>query len=280
MILGLISDNDMKENKLLKTAHQSFKKLLNIGRKNSGATMIVAIVIMAILVVFTFSLTLVAYTLYSSQNKNVASTRCAEAANTLSKAIGDELTHFDVAEDEYPEYDSHIYQYVRYNICQDNVTWPYYDIHESTNHDKDSAFRYFELTYPSGKQAYDEDGNKIEGKTVEYVEGLPRKTIVCMYWMLPDGVSVPCAKTDLTSREGIRLVVEVTCEVASQSYTVHDEYELKVSEYNLVTNISDRSRHNHLFSTDMLESNSINPAGFVKTELYENEKWEWEKSYQ
>ena len=68
------------------------RKNNNLTSNNKGASMIVAIIIMGILIVFTFSLMLVAYTLYASQTKNIASMKCSESANTLSQAIEDELS--------------------------------------------------------------------------------------------------------------------------------------------------------------------------------------------
>ena len=268
----------------IKISETSYRKNKN-SRRNSlvndlGATMIVAIVIMAILIVFTFSLILIAYSLYASQNKNVASMKCSEAANTLSTALGDELTYVDDANNRYPEFDSYLYKYIRFNICQDDKTWPYYDPRESTGHDKASAYRYFDLMYYNNKQAYDENMNKIDGKKVDSVEGLPGKTTVCIYWMLPEGMDpalVPNAKTGLTNKKGIRLVVEVTCEVASQSYTVENEYVLQTPSYDVMTNSKDRNRHNHLFST-ALSDTSVNPLGLVITDYDDMEKWTWVRS--
>ena len=273
---------DMRMNKMIiKTSYQSEKKSRHgCIRDDSGATMIVAIVIMTILIVFTFSLTLIAYTLYASQNKNIASMRCSEAANTLSKALGDELTYQNDAENRYPEFDSYLYKYIRFNILQDNKTWPYYDPQESAGHDKASAYRYFDLMYYNNKQAYDENMNKKDGETVDSVEGLPGKTTVCVYWMLPEGVdpaSVPCAKSDLTSKKGVRLVIEVTCEVASQSYTVEREYVLETLTYQILTNSKDRNRYNYLFNTELGKS-SLNPLGLVQGDYEISEKWVWNES--
>ena len=67
-------------------------------RNNKGATMVVCIMIMAVLIIFTFAVTLAAYTLYASQNKNIASMRCSEAANSLSAALDEELQDPDAAQ--------------------------------------------------------------------------------------------------------------------------------------------------------------------------------------
>ena len=133
------------------------KELNNVSKRNNkGATMIVAIVIMGILIVFTFSLTLVAYTYYASQNKNVASLRCSEAANSFSLALEDELT-YEYKDGEgnvirCPEYDSYLYKYLRYNLFQEETFWPYYG--SGDGHDMSYASRKFQLKYNSREQVW------------------------------------------------------------------------------------------------------------------------------
>ena len=94
----------------MKNAHSQMKKSSYLN--NKGVTMITAIIIMTILIVFTFALTLIAYTLYAPQNKNVASMRCSEAANTLSAALEEELTYVDDDNGHCPEIDSNLYRYI------------------------------------------------------------------------------------------------------------------------------------------------------------------------
>lgn len=252
------------------------KKKLHISsykkHKSKGMSMIVAIVLMMVLIVFTFSLTLVAYTLYSSQAKNVASMRCSEAANTLSKSLEQELMFSSEQANRFPE-DSYLYDYIRYNICQDDVTWPYYAGENVQDHDRAAACRYFDLTYNNKKTVYDEEGNPKKKKdedgqdtdqdeTVSSVEGLPGRTEVCIYWMLPEKSEI----TDYSgivgkdymssSRDGIRLFIEVTCESGGQSYTVTREYELETDYYG-----ADRysvSRCNYLRS--LYNDSSVNPT--------------------
>lgn len=260
-------------------------------RNSKGATLIMAIIIMTILIVFTFSLTLIAYTLYASQNKNISSMKCAEAANTLSVALSKELTYEYVDKDnaeknKFPETESYLYRYLRYNICQDDQTWPYYVSDSIAGHDKDSAYRYFDLKYNTAKKIYDDNGNDT-GKTVENVEGLPGKTTVCIYWMLPKGTDYSNGLTmkdkPKADRQGIRLFVEVTCEAGNQSYTVKNEYELKIDNYDITKSV-DKSRYNYLKNSAMVEDglvNPVNPLGLVMSEnasedeLFNKEKWEW-----
>ena len=269
------------------------------GESNRGASLILAIIIIMILIVFTFSLMLIAYTLYASQNKNISSLKCSEAANSLSVALDDELTYEDETNNIYPEIESYLYRYIRYNICQDDKTWPYYVDDNKIGHDKKAAYRYFNLKFNSSKPVYDSDGNVIKKKdsegndtdanqTLDSVEGLPGNTTVCIYWKLPKGVdpdSVGTVKEDFKSidkRKGIRLFIEVTSESASQSYTVKREYKLDIEDYNM-TNAEDKLRFNYLKKAGVVDEPSVNPLNLkmsdgtngVEDDLYYGEKWTW-----
>ena len=239
---------------------------------NKGATMMVAIIIMSILVVFCFALMLVAYTYYASQNKNVASIRCAEAANSLSLAIKDELTYTSNDGEVYPEKSSHLYKYIRYNLYRDGrssvgATWPYY-APSKNGHNDEYAFRYFDLKYNSTKYPTG-------------VEGLPGKTLVCIYWELPETPNLDedglFSENYNADRNGTRLIVEVTCEMASQTYTVKSEYELTVGEY------SDEEATKKSKLSNAHTDSSVNPLGYslpvgikpATDVLSKNEKWVW-----
>ena len=246
---------------------------------NKGITMVVAIIIMAILVIFTFSLTLIAYTLYASQNKNVASMRCAEAANSLSVALENELRYVNESEDIYPEKDSYLYRYLRYNLCQDNVTWPYYISDNVNGHDKTAAYRYFDLRYNVEKKqnVIPANGSTSSEEAVDGIEGLPGRTIVCIYWKLPDNTTVTkeqTAKENLKNKDGLKLYIEVTCEAANQSYTVTKEYILKTSSYTAFE--ADKS---NVLSHSLTHDGNIftNPCNFVEGDIKPTEKWEWKK---
>jgi len=248
-------------------------------RLNQGTAMIVAIIIMSILMIFTFSLTLVAYTLYASQNKNIASMRCSEAANTLSLALEDELTYDkEVAKD--PVYESYLYNYLRYNLCQAS-TWPYYNPNED-GHTEEYAFRYFELKYNSKKPSYDEDGNAIENanhtpKYLDGIEGMPGRTEVCIYWMLPDGVETTDNLSGSgESRQGVRLFIEITSESANQSYTVKSEYVLNVLYYDML-NLPSSTKQTYLVSETLYNDDAVNPQHIDPENINSNEEWKWKK---
>ncbi|GEM_PF-205584 len=239
------------------------KKLNSLKIKNrKGAAMIVAIIIMGILIVFTFSLMLVAYTLYSSQTKNIASMKCSESANTLSIALKDELN------DENAALRSHLYQYVRYNICQE--TWPNY-----TGNNEAEAFRYFSLKY---------NANDSTHGGYSSVEGFPGSIKVCMYWMLPDesqyymensGITKKFSEVSDLNHNGVRLFVEVTSESANQSYTVKQKYVLEKSTYSN----KEAGVQGVLFGSSVMGDKSINPYGKVQQDIFFNEKWSWTPVY-
>lgn len=247
--------------------------------------MIVAIIIMTILIVFTFSLILVAYTLYASQNKNVASLRCSEAANTLSVALKDELTYEDLTTERYPEADSYLYRYIRCNICHEE-TWPYYvSDADTTGHNKASACRYFSLRYNPEKEVCDENGKSIKTpdesgnpttQKINGVEGYPGKADVCIYWMLPDGVELDEDDSlENISKDGIRLFIEVTCESANQSYTAKKEYVLKVEDYDLLNSIDRTDSDRYSILRTKINDSAVNPIGYTEEQLGVTEKWIW-----
>ena len=207
-----------------------FGKSNKVSReKNRGAAMMLAIVIIGIILVFTFSLLLVSYTLYASQNKKVSSVRCSEAANSLSVALEEELDNPDAY--KY----SALYKYLRCNALQGTRTWPYYDP-ETPGHGRDEAFRYFDLRTNSN---YDK------------VEGFPGSIKLCIYWTPKDDDAI---KDKLLTksfeelgadRSGAEIHIEIIAESGSQTYTVTNTYEVKMStieatsdEGNAIANMS------------------------------------------
>ncbi len=235
-------------------------KQLNKRKKdNKGVTMMAAIVIMTIMIIFSFALILAAYTYYSSQNKNVASMRCAEAATSLSLAIEKELTYKSSDGTIYPERNSHLYKYLRYNLFQ-NGQWPYYAPSVS-GHDSTYACRYYNLKYNSAK--YDEG-----------IEGMPGNTSLCMYWIAKDN-NYDYDHATRSDRDGVIMVIEVTCETAGQSYTVKSEYELETSEYGS----EDGMQLAYIRSAQ--NDKSVNPLGnsavsiFPALSVDPSERWTW-----
>ena len=213
------------------------------GRKGKkiddrGVAMMVCITIIAILMIFCFSLLAVSYNLYSSQNNSMQADKNAEAAKSLSMAIREELT----ADSE----DSLLCKYLRYNIITgfdtaknpDKVmpSWPDYKP-GSANHEAADAKRYFKL-------------NKSDSVSIN---GFPSNTEVCMWWTAPE-----------SEEEKAHLFVEVECRSGSQSYVVCSEYELwQVG-----------GKNNAIVSTYPTTSTqgAINPA---KNSIDRRYKWRW-----
>lgn len=226
--------------------------------------MMLTIVLIAVLMVFIFSLILVSYNLYASQNKNLASARNTEAADSLAEAMLEELTAPDASTT------SNTWKYLRANIAYtplpsspdpDWADWPYYDPQDTTgNHNEAAAFRYF----------------NVERNTA--MEGFPAEMTVCMYWTLPDGKSESDLMQDIQSgdiaaRKGIRLYVETIATTASQTYKVVDVYKLKIHETTDVERIALKK---------IFDNQTYNPADHyvgTDTEAHivaaKKEKWKW-----
>lgn len=177
-----------------------------------GVAMMVCITIIAILMIFCFSLLAVSYSLYSSQNNSMQEEKNSEAAKSLDLALREELTSGSE--------DSFLNKYLRFNIVagQDALvntkgeTWPHYDP-DLAEHDASYAKRYFTL-------------EKTDGVSIN---GFPSRTSVCMWWTLD--------KAENDENEIVHLFVETECVSGSQSYVITSEYELsersgKPSTYN------------------------------------------------
>ena len=234
----------------------------NIVRKkqyNKGAAMVVSIIIIAVLMIFAFSLILISYNLYAAQNKNLATMRNMEAANSLSIALQYEITEEDAWKN------SNLWNYVRFNMFDvDNpvTSWSYYSSKKEgetgyeVGHDKDTVARVFMLDSNSG------------------VEGLPAETTVKMYWSFPEGVSaseyqlVTDPETKMELKNGARLYVEIQCNTASQSYKVTDIYKLDIEEMIVP---DDNAKQVQLDA----ESARYMTEDEYNTRINRNEKWTW-----
>lgn len=242
---------------------------MNSLSDNRGAAMMVAVVIIGILMVFVFSLLLVSYTLYASQNKKVASRRNSEAANSLAIAMKNEL------EDEEAYKRSDLWKYLRCNIAQE--TWPYY-APGVDGHGESEAFRYFNLDYYLSSKYFGElenegdgesqDGNRSEKTKDNLLDGFPAEVQLCLYWMLPDGVNPEDVQNlNELSHNGIKLFMEIRCNTASQSYICTNIYNLKISSADSRT----QSALNIIQGKD-----TYNPEHNTLDALKKSEKWTWE----
>ncbi len=221
----------------------------NMKKDNRGVAMMVCITIIAILMIFCFSLLAVSYNLYSSQNNAMQADKNAEAAKSLSMAIREELT----AEKEDSE--SYLCKYLRYNIVAGHDvsanavnggtedTWPYYDpeAQEESGHDKKAARRYFKL-------------HKSDSASIN---GFPSNTELCIWWTQK-------APEDEYEAEKIHLFVEVECRSGSQSYVICSEYELL--EYEL------KDGKKSVFPAVSGQTKGVNHAG---NRINTNYVWKW-----
>jgi len=203
---------------------------------NRGAAMMVAVVIIGILMVFVFSLLLVSYTLFASQNKKVAGRRNSEAVNSLSQALETELTN------EKAYMNSDLWKYLRCNLAQ-SATWPYYDPDDTSgDHGEEAAFRYFDLDYNYISKYFppSESGDEVVAKDT-LLDGFPGEVTLCVYWMLPENTPdnvKPVTIDDTFDADKIRLFVEINCNTASQSAMITNEYVLSTSILGTVDEVS------------------------------------------
>ena len=244
----------------------------NLIKGNRGAAMMIAIVIIGIIMVFAFSLLLVSYTLYASQNKKATSLRCSETANTLSVAIADELEDDDACKI------SAIWKYLRCNSLQGSNSWPYYEV-GAPGHGETEAFRYFDLNTNGNYKA---------------VEGFPGSVKLCIYWTVKDDKNVKqklqtqqFEQLSMTDRSGAVIHIEVIAESGSQTYTVDNAFEVAISE--IEANSSESKLIKSIAETKYPETNDYiyNPMDFktlyptdttassdlIDKPIFLNEKW-------
>ncbi len=224
----------------------------------------VAIVIIGIVIVFAFALLLVSYTFYASQNKNAASLRCSEAANTFSMALDDEL------EDPEAYKNSDLWKYLRCNILQDEKTWPYYESGVS-GHGRDEAYRVFDLRKNSN---YPE------------VDGFPGSMKLYIYWTVKDDEEVKTAlqtttfpELDIDKKSGAEIHIEIVAESGSQSYSVENVYKVTISQISTSDEISKtlkKTAETKYAGTGELIYNPMNLSTENDKEIILTEKWEFE----
>lgn len=221
----------------------------NRGYNQKGAAMIMTVIIIAIIMVFCFSLILVSYNLYASQNKNLASMRNTEASESLSHALDAELTDNDNISK------SPLWKYIRANVAYstdldsdpDWSDWPYYDPSATSGpHSEASAVREFALT-----------GNPD-------MQGVPADVRVYMYWMVPGDVSEFKDKLKIGGYpSGVRLHIKVVSKTANQTFESEEVYKLTVRK-------NDTEGQAILSSIDA----SCNPASHT---INTSEKWIWKR---
>ncbi|MBQ9608261.1 MAG: hypothetical protein IJV15_02315 [Lachnospiraceae bacterium] len=178
-------------------------------KDNRGSAMIVAIVVSIVVIAFTLSLLLVAYSLFSSNTKKVTQTQVKELAKSVSIEIENELTqpHFDSKEELLSEINNpkhYLWLYLRYNIVQ--LNWPYYDV-STAGHTEVYAYRYFDI-------------NVAGGDMTKYAT-MADEITVCMYW----------SDDDLSEKDETMLAVEVSVKKDTQSCIYTTYYDLSLADY-------------------------------------------------
>ena len=203
--------------------------------------MIVAIVVSMVVVVFSLSLLLVSYALFSSSVRRVTQNQCRELSKTISIEIEKELTtpvytSFEMQKQDVTDGKNLLWQYLRYNICQGN--WPYFESVGTTGHDEKAAYRYFTLAATGGD-------------TAKYA-AMADDISVCIYWE-NDG-------SYLTSKNDTVLCVKVICTKGDQTASMLSKYNLSCVEYENAESGVDSG------------NDIVNPS---KNDILKSEHWSW-----
>lgn len=174
-------------------------------RENAGATTIIVVCIMAVIMALSMGLFLTASVLTRNAARTLAGEQCKVLAVSFSNEVSQMLTTQEYAYDDMDAEEAgraenlsetSIWYYVKQSIS--DGSWPYYNEAEGGIHSRENAVRSFQMN-PSG--------------TVSEIADI----ILTLYW----------EKGDVENRPG-KLIVETTAMVKEQTCTVQDVYELKV----------------------------------------------------
>ncbi len=234
-------------------------------KKNRGAALMMTIILIGIILVFAFSLLLVSYTLYASQNKRAASMKCSEAGNSLSVALEDELTSSNAYKN------STLWKYIRCNALIDTQTWPYYDPDDTTgDHGEKEAFRYFDLVQNANYK--------------DPVEGLPGSTKLCIYWTPSDDTlnqlrsnTKGFDELSMAERDGAYLYIRIITESAGQTYVITNKYKVNISELDVVNNSDDKKMSDDIrkITTTTYGTSDDENKGYIYNPLKLSSTEEW-----
>lgn len=191
-------------------------------KNKDGSSLLIAIVIMMVVMLFSVTLLSASYSAYNSAVKQKNAEQCKILAQGISREIEGEITGFTEAElteietalaledpsdhtlvsleQKYP-----LWFYIRRNLWQND--WPYYDSDGlERGHSAKYADRYFTL-----------DGT---GENDEILDGVSIK----MYWNKP----TESENGNKAIRQTV-LVVEVTCQKEKQKSTITTNYNVTAS---------------------------------------------------
>lgn len=214
------------------------------GQKNQGSAMIVAVVVGVVLMVFSLSLLLLSYSLFSSVTSKSSQIQCRELAKSVNQRLKEELT--TTAYSSYDEQtqkagsENALWFYLRYNLWQNN--WPYYNEGE-LGHTETESYKYFTI--------------ETDGTTLN---GVADQILITMYWELNDGKKNPATITDKNCTD---LSIKITVEKGESSYTLQSSYSLSCgNEY------TDEAEN----TMESISNLSINPN---MNSIYKIERWTW-----
>lgn len=182
------------------------KKECDISRNNTGATTIVVICVMAVIMALSLGLFLTASVLLSTSGRTLASEQSRILAVSFSEEVEEMLTSdrylfgsLSAEEEGRAENTtgSSIWYYVKQSIT--DGSWPYYDEEDTVVHSRENAVRTFQI-------------NRAE--TVGEVADIS----LSMYW----------TREGNGNRPG-KLVVETTASSKEQSSSITDVYELDLT---------------------------------------------------
>lgn len=182
------------------------KKECNIGRDNTGATTIVVICVMAVIMALSLGLFLTASVLLSTSGRTLASEQSRILAVSFSEEVEEMLTSDRYAFGSLSAEEagraenttgSSIWYYVKQSIT--DGSWPYYDEDDTVVHSRENAVRTFQIS---------RDGTVGEVVDIR----------LSMYW----------TREGNGNRPG-RLVVETTAVSKEQSCSITDVYELDLT---------------------------------------------------
>ncbi len=175
-------------------------------KKNAGVTTILVVCAMAIIMTLSLGLFLTASVLMKTAEKSSAMQQCRILAVSFSEEIERQLTSEDTV---YTDLDSEetakvqdIYNISLWHYIKESImsgSWPYYEEPGTLLHNKDNAFREFQMN--------------VSGIASEIAE-----TKITMYWTRKEEEEIP-----------EELVILTTVTVKEQSCTITDTYELQIT---------------------------------------------------
>mgnify|MGYP003292640337 CR=1 FL=1 len=179
------------------------KKILT---QNTGATTIIVVCVMAVIMVLSLGLFLTASVLMKTSSGTLAGEQCRIMAVSFSEEIERTLTDEEYQYNDRLEEDAgraesltsiSLWHYVKQNIS--DGSWPYYDETQGSIHSRTNAMRRFQM-----------EANGVTGEVADI--------ILTMYWTCGEDRDRP-----------EKLIVETTVTTKERSCSITDVYGLKIN---------------------------------------------------